>query len=54
MEVIIYYALCLFARKKLFLNVSYFIGTIAFISLSYRSGKMLSICVIVNSLKLFK
>jgi hypothetical protein len=55
MEVIIYYILCLFARKKLFLNVSYFLGTIVFISLSYRSGKTLSkIYVIINFIEIIQ
>jgi hypothetical protein len=41
MEIIIYYLLCLLARKKIVLNISYFLGTVVFISLSYNTGKTL-------------
>jgi hypothetical protein len=53
MEMIIYYLLCLLARKKLFINVSYFIGTIAFISLSYNTGKNLLYKNLWNNVKTF-
>ena len=41
METILYYSLYLLARKKVVVNLSYIVGTVAFISLSYNTGKIL-------------
>jgi len=47
MDIIIYYLLCLLARKKIIVYVSYCLGTVAFVSLSYNTGKKLSYILIL-------
>lgn len=46
MEAVVYYLLHLVARKNFFVHISYVLGTVAFVSFSYQSGRNL-----VNMLK---